>query len=230
MGDILRKIISTEDLHYRIRLQVSIIITELLLLSVIFFWPTPNSERNNEEIVYSEEELNLEPPNITQQTTSPPPPPQPSLPPEPVPDDVIDEEIEIEEMNLPDVLEPSELKGPGIIDSDDDNLQIVSNPQMPPSVVKIVEPVVPEEAKKAGIKAEIWVNFLVNKDGNVEEATISEIKVYDKSKDKYVTVQSIGYGLVESTLKAALQWRFRSAKDQGEEVTAYTKHIFTYGN
>jgi len=230
LKELLEKITSTKDIDYRIRVQVCIILTELLLISLILFWPTPDPGQKKDEIVYTDEELNLEPPTITKQTTSPPPPPQPSLPPEPVPDDVIEEEIEIEEQNLPDVLEPSELEGPGIMDSNDNELQIVSNPQMPPSVVKIVEPVVPEAAKKAGIKAEIWVNFLVNKNGSVEEATISEIKIYDKEEDKYVTVKSIGYGLVEATLKAAMQWRFRPAKEQGEKVSSYTKHIFTYGN
>jgi hypothetical protein len=41
--------------------------------------------------------------------------------------------------------------------------QIVSNPQISPSILRIVEPATPDAAQRAGVKVQIWVNFLVNK-------------------------------------------------------------------
>jgi len=230
LKNISKYLYSPKESFHRIRVQFAIVIAELLVLGLFVFWPGPENPGDDNNIIYREDELQLETPVITKQTSSPPPPPRPSLPPEPVPnDEVIEEEIEITEFNLPDVLETSELEGPGMLDSNDSSLKIHSNPQLPPNIVKIVEPVMPEEAKRNNIKAEIWVEFLVDTEGEVEEATISEIKMYNKKTDKYETVKHIDYGLIEATIKAALQWKFRPAKDNGQKVRAYTKHVFTYG-
>jgi hypothetical protein len=63
---------------------------------------------------------------------------------------------------------------------------IVSNPQLPPSVVRIVEPSVPELPDELRGRIEMVVNFLVNQDGTVEEASIVQIRKYsDRSRTDY---------------------------------------------
>lgn len=223
----------TEDLKeilagvpYRLKIMGSIIVTELLMLSLILFWPVPDKNQTYQDIVYTDSEIVMEEVQITTQESSPPPPPAPQVP-VPVPNDqVIEEEIVLEELDLQQLENPMELEGIGVLGSED---QVAANPQMPPSVVRIVEPTVPTAAKKADVKAEIWVSFLVNREGNVEEASISQIKLYDKEKEEFVIVNRVNYGLVEATIEAALKWKFRPAENEGRLVKAYTKHIFTYG-
>jgi len=203
-----------------------IIVSELLMLSLILFWPVENTEETYQDIVYSESEIAMEKIEITTQESAPPPPPAPLVP-VPVPDDeVIEEEIVFEELELQELSKPMTLEGIGVLGEQD---RVSANPQLPPSVVRIVEPTVPEAAKKADVRAEIWVSFLVNREGIVEEASISQIKLFDKDEKKFMLVDRIDYGLAEATIEAALKWKFRPAKDEGELVKAYTKHIFTYG-
>ncbi|MDX1619092.1 MAG: hypothetical protein R3224_09925 [Balneolaceae bacterium] len=219
-----KKIIAS--IPYRLKIMASIIASELLMLTMILFWPVEKKSQNYQDIVYSETEIAMEKVEITTQESSPPPPPAPIVP-VPVPDDeIIEEEIVFEELDLQEFNKPMELEGMGVLGERD---QVAANPQRPPSVVRIVEPTVPSEAKKADVKAEIWVSFLVNREGDVEEASISQIKLFDKNKEEFVLVNQINYGLAEATIEAALKWKFRPAKNQGEIVKAYTKHIFTYG-
>lgn len=222
----IKDIISSE-VSYKNRILGSIVIAELLAISVFTLWPVQNQGGTYQDIEFTESEAIIEEVQITSQKSSPPPPPRPQVP-IPVPDDeVIEEEVlTLEDIDISEYTDTMSVVGLG---REGDSDQIASNPQMPPSVIRIVEPTVPDAAKKADIKAEIMVSFLVNKEGQVEEATISQIKLYNEGSESYEIVDSINYGLTEATLEAALQWRFRPAKNGGKPVKAFTKHIFTYG-
>lgn len=221
------KDIINSELSYKNRILGSIVIAELLVISIFTLWPAPDQERTYQDIVFSDSEAVIDEVTITTQQSSPPPPPRPQVP-IPVPnDEVIEEEIlTLQDIDISEYSDSMSVVGLGKIG---DSQQIASNPQLPPSVIRIVEPTVPDAAKKADIKAEILVSFLVDKKGQVEEATISQIKVYNQDSGSYEIVDHIGYGLTSATLEAALQWRFRPAKNKGETVRSYTKHIFTYG-
>lgn len=204
-----------------------IVIAELLVLSVFTFWPVPDQESIYQDIVFSDSDSIIDEVQITTQKSSPPPPPRPQVP-IPVPDDEVieDEILTLEDIDISEYTDSMSVAGLGKIGDSD---QVATNPQMPPSVIRIVEPTVPEAAKKADIKAEILVSFLVDKNGQVEEATISQIKLFNNDSKTFEMVDYINYGLTDATLQAALQWRFRPAKNQGNVVKSYTKHIFTYG-
>lgn len=222
----LKDIISSE-VSYKNRILGSIVVAELIVISVFTLWPVPDQERTYQDIVFTDSEAIIDDVQITTQKSSPPPPPRPQVP-VPVPNDrVIEEEIlTLEDIDISEYSDSMSVVGLGKVGESD---RIASNPQLPPSIIRIVEPTLPEEAKEAGIKAEILVSFLVDKKGQVEEATISQIKLYEKDSDEYRVVDRVGYGLTSATLEAALQWRFRPAKDQGEVVKSYTKHWFNYG-
>lgn len=215
-------------LPYKLRIMGCIAVAELLILMLVLFWPVEEKKINTfQDIEPIEDAIAIEDVQITTQRSSPPPPPTPQVP-VPVPnDEIIEQEpIVLEDLDIQEWAKTLEVQGRGPGGNSD---QVAANPAQSPSLVRIVEPTVPQEAKKANIKAEIWVSFLVNTEGNVEEASISRIKLYDKKGESYEIVKSINYGLPEATIDAALRWKFRPAKDGGEPVRAYTEHIFSFG-
>lgn len=228
----MNNIVRTDEKYpvpYRIRIMSGIAVSELLILLLVLFWPAgEQGPRTFQDLQLNENEIYLEETPMTTQATSPPPPPRPQVP-EPVPDDVVIQE------ELPDFeeLDISELEGPivnfGEGRTGNNSEGVASNPDRSPRVVRIVEPTVPEAAKQADVKARVTVNFLVNQEGQVEEASIEEIRLYRAGGDTYELVDRIGYGLTESTINAALRWRFRPAEVDGNPVRAYTRHVFTYG-
>lgn len=222
----LKDIITTE-VSYENRILCSLVIAELLLISLFTFWPVPDQDKTYQDVVFSDNEAIIDEVQITTQQSSPPPPPKPQVP-VPVPNDQVieEEELVLEDIDISEYSDSISVAGLGRVG---DSERVASNPQMPPSVIRIVEPTVPAAAKKAGIKAEILVSFLVDTNGNVEEATIAQIKLYNENSETFELVDHVDYGLTDATLEAALQWRFRPAKDNGETVKSFTKHIFTYG-
>ncbi|MGD8426930.1 MAG: energy transducer TonB [Balneolaceae bacterium] len=205
-----------------------IAVAELLCLGVFNLWPvTDSSENGSADVVFSENAVTMDEVVMTRQQSRPPPPPRPQAP-VPVPDDKIIEDkiIDLDVVSSSEFSDPLSIEQVGEQGNSD---QVSGSPQTPPQIIRIVEPNEPEAAKSANIKAEIWVDFLVDKDGKVEEANISKIKIFDRETGESRVVQSIGYGITEATLKAALQWKFRPAKNNGNPVKAYSKQIFTYG-
>ncbi len=212
---------------YRIAVLACIVVAELLMLAVFLFWPIPEQGEDDFSYQPRDAEVFIEEVQITTQEGSPPPPPKPLVP-VPVPDDEIVEEefLTLEDINPSEFAEPLSETTHGTLGQGD---EVAANPDTPPSIIRIVEATVPSAAKRAGIKAEIWVSFLVNTEGMVEEATISKIHIYNEEGSSYEVVDRIGYGLSEATLEAALQWKFRPARNNGQPVPAYTQHIFSFG-
>ncbi|MDZ7659165.1 hypothetical protein [Fodinibius sp.] len=223
----LNKYIEGNESGYRIRVLTAIAVIELFAIAIFNLWPVSKSTSSGQQIDFSEDAIALEDVVRTEQQNSPPPPPKPQVPiPEPT-DEVIEEDpIVLDDLN---VSEYSDSLSVEMIGSEGDADEPVSSPQVAPQVIHIVEPTVPDAAKKADIKAEIWVNFLVDTEGKVEEASITEIVLYDQESGEKRKVDRINYGLTEATLTAALQWRFRPARNNGKPVKAYSRQIFTYG-
>lgn len=208
------------------RLLLSVLAIQVAVLCLFKFWPADARQ----EVSYRDEpprqEVLIDEIQITEQRSSPPPPPKPRIP-QPVPSDEIieydpDFELDLEVPEMPDLE-----VGTGTA-MDGEEASIVSNPQIPPTVVRIVEASSPEGVPpelKGNI--EMIVNFLVDKQGRVEEASIIEIRRYNGEGD-YEVLEFIEYGLMDAVLRAALQWRFRPARQNGEPVRAYTRQRFNY--
>lgn len=169
----------------------------------------------------------LEEIEITRQESSPPAPPKPVVP-FPVPnDEIIEEEIEFEaEIDLSKLPELEPGQGTG---QSGDEARVVGNPQVPPSVVRIVEATapkgVPDEYEG---NLEMIVNFLVDEEGNVEEVSIMEIRLYEENGVDYRQLPFVQHGLMDAVIKAAMQWKFRPARQNGEPVKAFTRQRFNY--
>lgn len=203
-----------------------IVITLLLVISVIKFWPKTVKEAK-EFYSFDKDAIIVEEMIVTRQANAPASPPKPQIP-IPVPNDKI-LEIIIEFPEFSELLNTDPLSETNTTGQRGNEERISGNPDRPPRVVKIVEPVLPEEAKRSNIKATITVNFTVFSDGTVKEAYISEIKKYAKNGKDFEFVNDIGFGLLEATLEAAYKWKFRPATEDGEKVGAYTQDIFTFG-
>lgn len=214
------------DHEYRIRIMYGLIIVLIGLILTFRLWPvTEITIQEPDDIVFTDEVL-IDDIEITRQQSAPPPPPRPQIPqPEPT-DEIIEDFIELDmELQLVEFPDLPDDFGTGF---DGDEEVIVSNPQLPPSVVRIVEPSVPELPDELRGRIEMVVNFLVNRDGTVEEASIVEIRKYDEMRNEYEVLPFIQYGLMGATLEAALNWRFRAARHEGAGVRTYTTATFNY--
>lgn len=220
------KISREDEVAYRHRVMSGLVVVLVMAIITVRYWPVKEITIEETEEVTFQDEVLMQEIDITRQPSAPPPPPSPQMP-QPVPDD----EIIVQEINLEmeqDFLDAPELPndlGTGI--SGDENT-IVSDPQLPPTVVKIVEPHVPDLPDELKGRIEMIVNFLVDQEGKVEEASIIEIRKYDENYEEYEVLPFIQYGLINATIDAALQWQFRPARHQGSGVKAFTSHRFNY--
>lgn len=213
---------------YRLKYLFSLVITELLFLGLFELWPNTAIKRKVFTITAEQAPLTISDIRITRQDNIPPAPGPPS-------DHVVMPTDKIIPVNLSELNDPNLIK-PNALPSDSggggegkSEGGIYAHPENPPSVVKIVEPAVPPQAQRAGIKVELRVQFLVGKDGSVKNVSILSIKQYSSNMKSYKMVQSIGYGIIGATLRAASQWYFKPAIDHGKKVRAYSTHIFTFG-
>jgi hypothetical protein len=216
-------------LTYENRIMVGVIFAEALFYAVFTFWPSNDYSETRFPAFENESlEIMLDQIEITRHSSSRPPPPKPIVPVVVPNDEIIEDELILVEMNIPD----SPFAGLGDVGNlpDQEGDGIVGSPTRPPSVLKIVEPVFPKEAQVANVKATISVRFVVTKDGDVEEAFVDEIKRYDSKLKRFIIVDRVGYSLVEITLQAALQWKFRPARHEGKNVKAYARYEFSFGS
>lgn len=202
------------------------IVVQLLILGFIHLWPTSEYIPQLDFEIPEREQVFLDDIEITRQESAPPPPPRPVMP-NPVPDDeIIEYELEVEpDFDIPDLPDLDPGFGTG---ETGDEARIVSNPQIPPTVVRIVEATAPEAVPdEYRGKLEMIVNFLVDTNGDVEEVSIMEIRLYNDAGE-YELLPFVQYGLMDAVLKAGMQWRFRPARQDGETVKAFTRQRFNY--
>ncbi|TVR17277.1 MAG: hypothetical protein EA391_05300 [Balneolaceae bacterium] len=214
------------DQDYRILILTCIITVQVGAILLVRLWPDSDYTPSLDFEITEQEVVMLDDIEITRQLSSPPPPPRPIIP-NPVPDDeIIEVELELDmEINLPDLppLDP----GFGTGQTGDEE-RIVSNPQIPPTVVRIVEASAPQEVpSEIRGNLEMIVNFLVDENGMVEEVSIMEIRLY-RTDGTFEELPYVQYGLMDAVLAAAMQWRFRPARQDGERVKAFTRQRFNY--
>lgn len=214
-----------DELEHEHRFMLSLICAELILLMILKLWPvqvetsTPYDDPFTDEVIYVERAI------VTQQTNAPAAPPKPEIP-IPVPnDEVIEEEIDFPEFD--DIFTNFDAMGEEGSSETGGEGKLVGSPEQEPRVVRIVEPTISDIAKRQNIKVQIIVTFLVGLNGEVEEAVVNEIRLYNG--DSYEVVDQIGYGILEATLEAASKWRFIPAKDEGERVKTYVQNSFNIG-
>lgn len=214
------------DHSYRNLVLGCLVAILLLMIGIVRFWPESEYSPPSELTIIEQETLFLEDIIITTQESAPASPPKPEMP-VPVPDDeVIDVELELDfELDPSDLTSLESGRGEG---ESGEAARISGNPDRPPSVVRIVEATarqfVPEQYRG---QLEIIVNFLVDETGEVEEAHIMEYRLYGED-GSYESLSSVPDDLAEAVIQAAMQWRFRPARDEGEVVKAFVRQRFNY--
>ncbi len=199
------------DLKSRYPLYVQMgLVASLVLLLVIF--SVDLSAENDFQIVEEQQEIvTVEEIEQTQQIERPPPPPKPP-PPVEVPDDEVDDEMELDlDMDLdlddapaapppppppPDEPEPEPEPEPEIF-------EIVEN--MPELIggLESLKPEYPELARRAGIEGNVFVQFVVDENGNVRDP---------------VCVRGPGGGLCDAALAAVSKAKFTPGRQRGKPV------------
>lgn len=180
----------------------------LLLALVIFIVAVRVEIRSEapEEIQLSEQEIvEMEEIVQTRQMETPPPPPRPPVPVE-VPNDEIIEDIDINidadlaldgPLNLPPPPPPAE--------EEEDFFTVVENmPELIGGLAGLQRNITyPEMARKAGIEGRVFLQFIVNERGEVENPRV---------------IRGIGGGCDEEALKAIKKAKFKPGLQRGRPV------------
>jgi hypothetical protein len=201
--------------------MAAIAAAELVLTILVILWPL--SQSGNEQTYHPEKnETHLHVPVITHQESSPPPPPAPNVP-IPVPND---QPIKVRVKRYSEKLFSNSLDSLSTTagSGGQGKKNIVGNPGVAPRVIRIVEP---SYEKKTENSYEITVRFLVNKEGNVDKATITAIYQLDKNGKRTKKVTNINPVIRKKVIEASLIWKFKPARNHGKPVRAYTKNYFT---
>jgi len=146
--------------------------------------------------------------------------------PEPVPDEEAGEDIVLATQDqLAEITQP--VIGTGEAGGDDIVIEIDDSEFLPeagefvpyeeaPEAIFLAEPDYPEMARQAGITAEVWVNVLVDKEGNVRDAIIEKSSVE-------------GIGFEEKAIESAMKGKWTPALQNNQPVACWVAYRIDFG-
>jgi len=193
--------------YYTIFIEVGAIITLLALLAA--FKVDLRDKKENVKLTQEQEVVQMEEVVQTKQVQKPPPPPRPPVPVEVPNDEIVEDQI----INLDAELDldahidlPPPPKQAKKEDDNKDNFFVVVE-QMPELIGGLAELqkniTYPDMARKAGIEGRVYVQFVVNEHGKVENPKV---------------IRGIGGGCDKEALKAVRQARFKPGMQRGRPV------------
>lgn len=199
----------TADLrkYYTIFLEVGLIVTLLVLIGAVKVNLT--SKKQDVKLTEEQEVVKMEEVIQTKQVEKPPPPPRPPVPVEVpndeiVEDDIINLDAELD-LDAPIDLPPPPPKAEEKKESEDDFFVVVE--QMPELIggLGAIQSKIhyPDMARKAGIEGRVYVQFIVNERGQVENPRV---------------IRGIGGGCDEEALRAVKQAKFKPGMQRGRPV------------
>ncbi len=190
--------------YYTVFLQLG------LLATLVIFIVAVNVEwigAETEEYVLDEQEvIEMEEIIQTEHIETPPPPPRPPVPQEVPNDEIIeDHDFDIDaEMRLDG---PMDLPPPPQEDEEPEEDFFTVVEQMPELIGGLAELQsrieYPEQARRAGIEGRVYVQFIVNEEGRVEDPQV---------------IRGIGGGADEEALRAVREAEFRPGMQRGRPV------------
>ena len=194
---------------YEKYLKVSFIVTLILVIAAFKFSPKPAKIEKITQI--KEEPIIIEDPIQTTQITEPPPMPKPVIP-------VVALSDEIEDLIMKDISidETSEYSKPPIIHKEkivEDEIIIFKRVETKPEIIggmkSLQEKIYyPEIVRRIGKEGEVIIEFIVNKDGDVESAKV---------------LQSVIEPLDEICLNAVKELKFTPGMQRGKPVKVKMK-------
>ena len=196
------------DLRTRYPLFIQVGLVVALLIMIAAFRIDFNPDSGFEVVEVQQEIVQMEEIQQTKQIEKPPPPPKPPVPIE-VPDDEV---LEDEDLDLDVSLELDEeivnLPPPPAAEEEEEEPEIFMIVEDMPELVGGLGAIqskikYPEIAKKAGVEGRVFVQFVVNTDGNVVDP---------------VVVRGIGAGCDEEAVRAVSQAKFKPGRQRGKAV------------
>lgn len=190
--------------YYTILLQSGMLITLVIFIIAV---KVDITSLGPEEIVMDEQEIvEMEEIIQTRQIETPPPPPRPPVPVE-VPNDEIIEDVDI------DISADLDLGGqlsmppppPQEEDEEEDFFVVVEDmPELIGGLAELQRQIrYPEMARRAGIEGRVYIQFIVNEQGEVEDPVVT---------------RGIGGGADEEALRVVKQAQFRPGLQRGRPV------------
>jgi periplasmic protein TonB len=193
---------------YPIYIEIGLIATlALLILAFRVDW----SPKSSFDIVMSDQEIvQMEEIQQTQQIEQPPPPPRPPVPVE-VPNDEILDDIELDldaSLDLDAPIASAPPPPPPVEEKVDEEPEIFVIVEEMPDLIGGLGSIqskikYPEIAKKAGVEGRVFVQFVVDENGNVVDPVVT---------------RGIGAGCDEEAIRAVKQAKFKPGKQRGKPV------------
>ncbi|MEX0661879.1 MAG: energy transducer TonB [Balneolaceae bacterium] len=189
--------------YYTVFLELGLLIT--LVIFIIAVKVDITSMTPDEYVLDEQEIVEMEEIVPTTQIETPPPPPRPPVPVE-VPNDEIIDDVDIDidadwdmggSMDMPPPPEEEE--------EEEDFFVVVENmPELIGGLASIQNEIeYPEMARRAGIEGRVYVQFIVNEEGQVEDPQV---------------IRGIGGGADEEALRAVSQAQFEPGMQRGRPV------------
>lgn len=196
----------TVDLHknYTVFMQVGIIVTLILFLGAFKLQIRSNDDLA--KMVKKQEIVSIEEVIQTQHTKVPPPPPRPQVPKEVPNDEVIENEIiNINtEINMNDRLSLPPPPKQAATKEEDFFVIVEQMPELIGGLAKLQKMIkYPEMARMAGIEGRVYVQFVVNENGEVENPKV---------------LRGIGAGCDQEAIRAISKARFKPGMQRGQTV------------
>jgi hypothetical protein len=205
---------------YDIRFKISLIAVMIFIMALFRFGPEFRRNQLDFRDFRASEQITIDLIEITTQSSPPASPPRPRVSVRTFSDPVIVEtDIDIV-FDFVINLDPGIARAPGTGVG-----LVVRNPQRPPRVQRIVEPIGPDVTTRIEIVAELTVGS----DGRVEDVNIISIKRRNSVSGQLEEVEQIDKAYLDATREAAMQWQFRPATEQGNPVRSVSEHVFTFG-
>jgi len=194
---------------YTIRLELGLIVSLLILIGM--FNMRFESETNDLAFKTNEQEtVKMEEVEQTKQVERPPPPPRPPSPVEVPNDEIIEDEIidldaelDMDNMEMMDMPAPPP---PPEDDSEEEEVFVVveTMPELKGGISSVMKHITyPEIAQKAGIEGRVYVQFIIDENGNVTNP---------------VVLKGIGGGCDEEAIRAVKKATFTPGLQRGKPV------------
>lgn len=188
--------------YYIVLLQIGMLIA--LTISITIVRVDFRSEGPAEIVMDEQEIVEMEEIIQTRQIETPPPPPRPPVPVE-VPNDEIIEDVDINISADLDIGDQLSMPPPPEEEPEEDFFIVVENqPELIGGIGGLQKKIrYPEMARRAGIEGRVYVQFIVNERGEVENPVI---------------IRGIGGGADEEALRVVREAKFRPGLQRGRPV------------
>jgi protein TonB len=200
--------------YHTVFLEIGLLITLVILIVAVRLDLTSQSP---EEVVLDEQEVvEMEEIIQTRQIETPPPPPKQPVPVE-VPNDEIIEDVDIDiggDLDLGGTLDMPPPPPPAEEEEEEDFFVVVEEmPELIGGLGELQQKIrYPEMARRAGIEGRVFIQFIVNEQGQVENPQV---------------MRGIGGGADEEALRVVSQAQFKPGMQRGRPVRVqYSLPIF----